>query len=132
MNGLLSLLLPKLPMGGPRIAVLEVYGTLGPQIRGPEFVRTISALAQDQRVRAVVIDVDSPGGSAPVADSIYRALRHLSARQHTLAYIRGSGLSGGYLIACGASKVVALPTALVGSIGVILLRPAVQGLIERG
>jgi len=131
MNGLLSLLLPKLPMGGPRIAVLEVYGTLGPQIRGPEFVRTISALAQDQRVRAVVIDVDSPGGSAPVADSIYRALRHLSARKPTLAYIRGAGLSGGYLIACGASKVVALPTALVGSIGVILVRPVVQELMER-
>ncbi len=131
MDGLLSSLLPKLPLGGPRIAVLEVYGPLGPVIRGPEFVRTISALAQDQRVRSVVIDVDSPGGSAPVADSIYRALRHLSARKPTLAFIRGSGLSGGYLIACGASKVVALPTALVGSIGVILVRPVVQELMER-
>ena len=131
MDGLLSSLLPRLPIGGPRIAVLEVYGTLGPQIRGPEFVRTLSALAQDQRVRSVVIDVDSPGGSAPVADSIYRALRHLSARKPTLAFIRGAGLSGGYLIACGASKVVALPTALVGSIGVILVRPVVQELMER-
>src|SRR3990170_1938073 len=131
MNGLLSSLLPKLPLGGPRIAVLEMYGPIGPVIRGPEFVRTISALAQDQRVRSVVIDVDSPGGSAPVADSIYRALRHLSARKPTLAYIRGAGLSGGYLIACGASKVVTLPTALVGSIGVILVRPVVQELMER-
>src|SRR3990172_7481662 len=131
MNGLLSSLLPRLPMGGPRIAVLEIYGTLGPMIRGPEFVRTISALAQDQRVRSVVIDIDSPGGSAPVADSIYRSLRHLTARKPTLAFIRGSGLSGGYLIACGASKVVALPTALVGSIGVILIRPVVSELMER-
>src|SRR3972149_9265299 len=96
MDGLLSSLLPRLPLGGPRIAVVEVYGTLGPQIRGPEFVRTLSALAQDSRVRSVVIDVDSPGGSAPVADSIYRALRHLSARKPPLAYIRGAGLSGGY------------------------------------
>src|SRR3990170_3017398 len=85
MDGLLSSLLPRLPLGGPRIAVL----------------------------------------------AIYRALRHLSARKPTLAYIRGSGLSGGYLIACGASKVVALPTALVGSIGVILVRPVVQELMER-
>src|SRR4030042_3781742 len=131
MNGLLSMLLPRLPISRPRIAVLEVYGALGPGIRGPEYVRTISALAHDPRVRSVVVDVDSPGGAAPVADSIHRALRNLSARKPTVAFIRGAGLSGGYLIACGASKVVALPTALVGSIGVILLRPVVQELMER-
>lgn len=131
MNGFLSALLPKLPVGRPRIAVLELYGPIGPVIRGPEYVRTISALAQDPRVRSVVVDVDSPGGSAPVADSIYRALRHLSARKPTVAYIRGAGLSGGYLVACATSKVVALPTALVGSIGVILMRPVVQELMER-
>src|SRR3990170_3845170 len=118
MNGLLSSFLPRLPMGGPRIAVLEIYGTLGPQIRGPEFVRTISALAQDQRVRSAVIYIDPRGVSPPAADSIYRSLRHLTARKPTLSFIRDTGLSGGYLIACGAAKVVALPTALVGSIGV--------------
>ncbi len=131
MNGLLSLVMPRLPVGRPHTAVLEMYGPLGPVIRGPEFVRTISALAQDPRVRSVVLDVDSPGGSAPVADSIYRSLQHLTARKPTVAFIRGAGLSGGYLIACGASKVVALPTALVGSIGVILLRPVVQELLEK-
>ncbi len=131
MNGLLSLVMPRLPVGRPHTAVLEMYGPLGPVIRGPEFVRTISALAQDPRVRSVVLDVDSPGGSAPVADSIYRSLQHLRARKPTVAFIRGAGLSGGYLIACGASKVVALPTALVGSIGVILLRPVVQELLEK-
>jgi protease-4 len=131
MNGLLSMLLPRLPVGRPRIAVLELYGPLGPVIRGPEYVRTISALAQDPRVRSVVVDVDSHGGSAPVADSIYRSLRQLSARKPTVAFIRGAGLSGGYLIACGASKVVALPTALVGSIGVILMQPVVQELLDR-
>jgi protease-4 len=131
MNGLLSTILPRLPVGRPRIAVLEMYGPIGAAIRGPEHVRTISALAQDPRVRSVVLDVDSSGGSASVADSIHRSLQHLSARKPTVAFIRGTGLSGGYLIACGASKVVALPTALVGSIGVILLRPVVQELLDR-
>src|SRR3970282_2307203 len=109
MDGLLSSLLPKLPLGGPRIAVLEIYGPLGPAIRGPVSVGTVSSLAQGQRGGPVVIDGDSPGGSAPFADSIYRALRHLSARKPTLAYIRGAGLSGGYLIASGASQVGAHP-----------------------
>ncbi|MCH8920536.1 MAG: S49 family peptidase, partial [Chloroflexi bacterium] len=128
MKRLLSMVLPELPIGRPHTAVLELYGALGSAIRGPEYVRTISALAQDPRVRSVVLDIDSPGGSAPVADLIYRSLRHLSSRKPTVAFIRGAGLSGGYLIACGASKVVALPTALVGSIGVILIRPVVQEL----
>ncbi len=131
MNGLLSMVLPKLPVGRPRIAVLEMYGGLGQVIRGPEYVRTMSALSQDPRVRSVVVDVDSPGGAAPVADSIYRALRNLSARKPTVAFIRNAGLSGGYLVACGASKVVALPTALVGSIGVIFMQPVVQELLDR-
>jgi protease-4 len=104
---------------------------MGPVIRGPEYVRTLSALARDPRIRSVVLDIDSPGGAASVADSIHRALRHLSARKPTVAFIRGAGLSGGYLAACGATKIVALPTALVGSIGVIMVRPVVQELMQR-
>ncbi len=131
MNRLLSMVLPELPVGRPHTAVLEMYGALGPAIRGPEYVRTIAALAQDTRVRSVVLDIDTPGGSAPVADLIYRSLRRLSSHKPTVAFIRGAGLSGGYLLACGASKVVALPTALVGSIGVIMIRPVVQELLDR-
>ncbi len=130
MNGVLPLSV-ELPWTGPRIAVLEVAGTIGMQVRGPEMVRTINALAQDQRVRAVVVEVDSPGGSAPVSDAIHRSLRKLSARKPTVAFVLGSGLSGGYLIACGAAKIIALPTSLVGSIGVIFLRPVVQELMEK-
>ena len=121
----------ELPWTAPRIAVLEITGTIGTTVRGPEMVRTINALANDARVRAVVVEVDSPGGSAPVSDAIHRSLRKLSARKPTLAYVLGSSLSGGYLIACGASRIIALPTSLVGSIGVIFLRPVVQELMER-
>ncbi len=55
MNRLFSMVLPELPVGRPRTAVLELYGPLGPVIRGPEYVRTISALARDPRVRSVVL-----------------------------------------------------------------------------
>lgn len=130
MVGMLSL--PgNLPWAAPRIAVLEISGTIGMTVRGPEMVRAIAGLAEDQRVRAVVVEIDSPGGSAPVADAIHRALRKLSARKPTISFVLGAGLSGGYLIACGTSRIVALPTALVGSIGVIFLRPVVQELMEK-
>ena len=126
--------LPRLiefPWSAPRIAVLEISGTIGMQVRGPEMVRTIRNLVEDQRIRAVVVEIDSPGGSAPVSDAIQRSLRRLSARKPTVAFVMNAALSGGYLIACGAQRIVALPTALVGSIGVIFMRPVVQELMEK-
>ena len=130
MDGMLPLPVEP-PWTRPRIAVLEIAGTIGMTVRGPEMVRTINALAENARVRAVVVEVDSPGGSAPVSDAIHRSLRKLSARKPTISFVLAAGLSGGYLIACGASKIIALPTSLVGSIGVIFVRPVVQELMEK-
>src|SRR3990170_2511704 len=124
-------ILKDMPWQRPRIAVLEISGAIGVQVRGPEMVRTIKALTEDGRVRGVVIEIDSPGGSAPVSDAIFRALRKLSARKPTVAFVMSGALSGGYLIACAATKIVALPTSLVGSIGVIFMRPVVQELMEK-
>jgi protease-4 len=120
-----------LPWAGPRVAVLEISGAIGQQVRGMDIVRTIRGLANDPRVKAVVIQIDSPGGSAPVSDAIFRQLRKLSKKKPTVATIMGSGLSGGYLVACGARHVVAMPTSLVGSIGVIFVRPVVQDLLAK-
>ena len=121
----------RLPWNAPRIGILQISGAIGAQVRGPEMVRAIKALGDDSRIRAVVVEVDSPGGSAPVSDAIHRSLRKLSRRKPTVAFVMTSGLSGGYLIACAASKIVALPTSLVGSIGVIFMRPVVQELMEK-
>ncbi len=119
------------PWSAPRIAVLEISGAIGVQVRGPEMVRTLKGLADDRRVRAVVVEIDSPGGSASVSDAIYGSLRRLSTRKPTIAFVMSGALSGGYLIACGASKIVAVPTSLIGSIGVIFMRPVVQELMEK-
>ena len=119
------------PWKTPRIAVLEITGTIGVQVRGPAMVRTIRSLTQDSRIRAVVVEIDSPGGSAPVSDAIYSELRRLSARKPTIAFVMSGALSGGYLVASAARKIVAVPTSLVGSIGVIMTRPVVQELMEK-
>src|SRR3972149_2766890 len=94
MDGILPFA-PELPWMAPRIAVLEISGTIGMTVRGPEMVRTINALAEDARVRAVVVEVDSPGGSAPVSDAIHRSLRKLSARKPTIALVLGARPAGG-------------------------------------
>jgi protease-4 len=120
-----------LPWQSPRIAVLEIHGAIGMQVRGTEMVRAIKGLTDDPRIRAVVLDIDSPGGSAPVSDAIFRAARKLADRKPTVAFVMNGALSGGYLVASAAHKIVALPTSMVGSIGVIFMRPVIQELMDR-
>jgi protease-4 len=120
-----------LPWLTPRIGVVELFGVLGTTIRGPDYGRILSSLRDDSRVRAVVADIDSPGGAASVAEEIHLGIAKIAAKKPVVAFIRGSGLSGGYLAACAATKVVALPTAMVGSIGVISIRPVVSELLQR-
>jgi len=119
------------PWLAPRIGVVELFGVLGTTIRSPDYGRIFASLRDDARVRAVVVDVDSPGGSAAASDHIHRAVAKVAARKPVIAFIRGSGLSGGYLVSCAATRVVAIPTAVVGSIGVISIRPVVSDLLQR-
>jgi protease-4 len=119
------------PWKAPRIAILEISGGIGAQVKGAEMVRTIKTLSKDSRVRAVVVEIDSPGGSASASDAIHRALVRLSEKKPTVSFVMNGALSGGYLIACATQKIVALPTSLVGSIGVIFTRPVVQELMEK-
>jgi protease-4 len=121
----------RLPWTHPRVAVLEITGAIGAQVRGSQMVRMIRSLEKDARVKAVLVEIDSPGGSAAASDMIYRQLRKLSKKKPTVAFISGAGLSGGYLIACGARHIIAMPTALVGSIGVIFVRPVVEELLAK-
>ena len=114
-----------------RIAVVEVFGALGSAVRTAEFVRIFRALEENDRVRAVVVDIDSPGGSASASGYLHRALARVSARKPVVAFIRGMGASGGYLLSCAATKVVAIPGALVGSIGVISIRPLFYEFMRR-
>ena len=114
-----------------RIAVVEVFGALGSTVRTAEFVRIFRALEENDRVRAVVVDIDSPGGSASASGYLHRALARVSARKPVVAFIRGMGASGGYLLSCAATKVVAIPGALVGSIGVISIRPLFYEFMRR-
>ena len=58
-------------------------------------------------------------------------MQRVANRKPVVAYIRGVGASGAYLLSCPAAKIISLPSALVGSIGVLYVRPALQNLLER-
>jgi len=114
-----------------RIAVVEIFGALGSSIRTTEYVRIFRSLEENRHVRAVVVDIDSPGGSAAASDYLHSALARLAAKKPVVAFIRGVGASGGYLLSCAATRIIAIPSALVGSIGVISVRPLLHEFLRR-
>ncbi|HEY8489582.1 MAG TPA: signal peptide peptidase SppA [Dehalococcoidia bacterium] len=121
----------RLPFRRRRVAVLQMHGTIGRAITSQQYEGMLKELADDPTVGAVVLDIDSPGGSAQVSEYLYHGIRRLNERKPVVAFIRGVGASGGYFLASGARRIVALPSALVGSIGVILARAEVLGLLDR-
>ena len=114
-----------------RIAVVELFGTIGATVRSPVYERIFAGIRKDRRFRALVLDIDSPGGSVTASDYLYRSVARVAEEKTVVAIIRGLGASGAYLVGCAAGRIVALPGALVGSIGVISIRPVVEGLLER-
>ena len=115
----------------PRIAVLELFGMIGGGPRMGGFLRLVAAVRDSRRARAVVLDVDSPGGLASTSSYLNLAIAKLAARKPVVAFIRGTGASGAYMACAAATRIVALPAALVGSIGVVSIRPLVPQLLER-
>ena len=123
-----------MPLGLGRrsgVAVVEIHGIIGNQVRIPAYSRIFEAVAGNKRIRALLLDIDSPGGSATGSEVLYRGIQRVAEEKPVYAYVRGMGASGGYYLACAASRVYALPTALVGSIGVIFLRPVLEQLLSK-
>ena len=116
---------------GNSVAVIELHGSIGTRVRESMYAKLLSDVATSRRYRALLLDIQSPGGSASASEALYLSVARVAAQKPVVAYIRNMGASGGYYIACGASKVTALPSALVGSIGVIYLRPIMEQLLGR-
>jgi len=115
----------------PRLGVVEVSGILGGGPRLVAYVRLLDGLRRSQRVKGVVLEIDSPGGLVTASDYLFTAASRLASQKPLVAFVRGMGTSGAYMLASAAHRIVALPSALVGSIGVISVRPVLPGLLEK-
>lgn len=98
--------------------------------------RTVSQLlrqsARDPRIKALVVFIDSPGGSAAAAQEIFHSIRRFKERtgKPVIAAMGDVAASGGYYVACAADKIYALPSTLTGSIGVIWQSVNVERLLS--
>jgi protease-4 len=102
----------------------EEGGLFGPRIdKVRDILNQIRAAANDERVRAIVFEVDSPGGAITPSDEIYMALKAFkesSPDRVVVAFTRDMAASGGYYTAVAADWIIAEPTCIIGSIGVIM------------
>ncbi len=124
---------------GPAVAVVTASGqildragaaTAGALTPG-RLSRQIKALRKDDGVAAVVLRVDSPGGSAVASDRMWHDLRRLAERKPLVASMGDVAASGGYYLAMAAHRVLAQPGTLTGSIGVVGGKMNVSGLLDR-
>src|SRR5439155_5530176 len=83
----------------PSVAVVDLQGTIGGGIRPLETSRLLTRLREDESARAVVLNIDSPGGSAVGSDLITRAVERLRREKPVVTFIGGLGASGGYMVA---------------------------------
>ena len=116
---------------GSGVAVVEMHGIIGSQIRPAAYSRIFETVAKSKSYQALLLDIDSPGGSASASETLHRSIERVAEAKPVLAYVRGIGASGGYYLCCAASQVFTLPTALVGSIGVLYMRPVLEQLLGR-
>ena len=125
---------------GEEIAVYYAYGEIVDveaslltggehSIMGRKTVDDLNELADDEDVKAVVLRVNSPGGSAVASEQIWHAIKQLKAKKPVVVSMGGLAASGGYMISAGADYIIAEPTTITGSIGIFGLIPNFAGLV---
>ncbi len=112
----------------PHVARLAVTGIVTDD---PATVRLVDRATHDPTVKALLLRIDSPGGSAAGGVALHDALARFSARKPLVAVMGAEAASAAYMIALPASRIYASPATLTGSIGVILETPDISSLMQR-
>ena len=119
-----------------KVAVIYLQGTItddsGDGIVGTEVVKQLKKISKDDNVKAVVLRVNSPGGSADASEQIWRATQKLKEKGLPVVVSMGDyAASGGYYVSCGADYIFAEPTTITGSIGIFGTIPNVSKLRDK-
>ncbi len=126
-----------------RVAVLYGVGTIttgessegvfsDEAVMGSDTIRdSLEDVADDDEIDAIVFRIDSPGGSAMASDLIWQATQRARGAKPVIVSMSDVAGSGGYYVAAGANQIVAGPGTLTGSIGVVLAKPNISGLLEK-
>jgi protease-4 len=123
--------------GANRIAVLYaqgeiIYGEGGSEMIGQEkMIKALKKIGKKKNIKAVVLRINSPGGSALASELIWEEIQHLRKTKKVVVSMGNVAASGGYYIAANAHEIVAEPTTITGSIGVLGVLPNINRLSKR-
>lgn len=122
---------------GSHIAVVDIIGTIAADkqsVNSTDTVKSLKKAFENKQSKAVVLNINSPGGSPVQSDEIWQEIQYLK-KAHTdkklYAVIGDTGASGAYYIASAADEIIVNPSSLVGSIGVIMPNYGVTGLMQK-
>jgi protease-4 len=126
---------------GERIAVIYASGEIGSgssenspsgdqSIGSDTVAKALNDAAADKTIKAVVLRVDSPGGSGLASDIIWRAVETTNQKKPVVVSMSDVAASGGYYISASAAKIVAQPSTITGSIGVLAGKPVMRGFYD--
>ncbi len=126
---------------GDKVAVIYASGAInvgkssngalnGEMVGSDTLVEAINDAAEDKSIKAIVMRVDSPGGSALASDLIWHAIENAKTKKPFVVSMSDVAASGGYYIACNADKIIAEPSTITGSIGVFMGKPVVKRLYD--
>ena len=127
---------------GPKLAIVYAVGIIssgesnydspqGDVVGSDTIVQYLRKARADSSIRAIVLRIDSPGGSAIASDVIWREVQLTRAAKPVIASMSDVAASGGYYIAMPAHKIVAQPATLTGSIGVVMIKFAIEGTLQK-
>lgn len=118
--------------GRDKVAVVPLRGIIDTNIAA-QFDRFLDTAEADQNVKALVIEIDSPGGTVTASDEIYNRIRSFKSKRSIPIVVSMASLatSGGYYAACGADYVFAQPTTFTGNIGVLMPRYNFSKLMDK-
>ena len=118
----------QLAAGKDHVATMEIGGLI---LDDQNRLEALDDIAGSKTAKALIVRIDSPGGTAVGGETLYYALRKVAGSKPVVALIRTIGTSGGYMTALAADRIYARETSLTGSIGVILQTAEMSGLLEK-
>ena len=110
------------------VARFEVDGII---FQDPKRDELLAGIADDRRVKALIVRIDSPGGTFVGGETLFRSLRRIAETKPVVAVMDGMAASGGYMAAIAADHIVARQGTITGSIGVIFQTADITGLLEK-
>lgn len=112
------------------IGKVNLYGNINERLRS-EIIRQLSFFRTKKDTKAIILEINSGGGSASDSEILYDYVKNLKSVKPVVTLVSGMCASGAYMVACGTSEIYSINSSVIGSIGVISIIPDFSGLLEK-